>query len=91
MHSIHLYDAIKQMRAISSRKGSFSIVFLSYSRSRGTSDGIVEVPRARLRPQQFPATKYSDIMLNYVDTDTGEAHHLWQPLLMYFNGMKIKL
>lgn len=79
------------MRQISQRQGNFSVVFMSCSRSRGTSDGIVEVPRARLRPQQFPATKYSDIMLNYVDTDTGEAQHLWQPLLMYFNGMKIKL
>lgn len=84
-----VFDAIREMRQISKKQGSFSMVFMSYSRSRGKSDGIVEISNARLRPQDNPGGKYSDHMLNYVDTDTGEAHRLWQPLLMYFNGNKI--
>lgn len=89
--SIHVYDAIRQMRQISKKQGSFSMVFMSLSRSRGTSDGIVEIRNARLRPQDAPGSKYGDYMLNYVDLDTGEANHMWQPLLMYFNGQKIRL
>lgn len=91
MDSINLYDAIRQMRAISSKHGHFQMIFMSYSRSRGTSDGFVEVARARLRPQPDKSTQYSDYMLNYVDLDTGEEKRLWQPLLMSFNGMKIEL
>lgn len=89
--TIHLYDAIRQMRQISKKQGSFSMVFMSYSHTRGKSDGIVEVGNARLRPQEAPGSKFSDYMLNYVDLNTGEALHLWQPLLMYFNGQKINL
>lgn len=89
--SIHVYDAIRQMRQISKKQGSFSMVFMSLSRSRGTSDGIVEISNARLRPQDAPGSKYGDYMLNYVDINTGEANHMWQPLLMYFNGQKINL
>jgi hypothetical protein len=86
---MHLFDAIKEMRQISKKQGSFSMIFMSYSRSRGTSDGIVEVRRARLRPQQSERTTFGDHMLNYVDLDTGEEKRLWQPLIMYFNNQKI--
>lgn len=88
---MHLFDAIHEMRQISKKQGSFSMVFMSYSRSRGSSDGIVEVQRARLRPQQAVQTTFSDHMLNYVDLDTGEEKRLWQPLLMYFNNQKISI
>ena len=90
-NTIDLYQAIKQMRAISKKQGSFSLAFMSYSRTRGSSHGIVEIGRARLLKGDYPKGKYSDHMLNYVDLDTGEAHRLWQPLLMYFNGTRIKL
>jgi len=91
MNTIPLFEAIKLMRQISKKKGSFSFSFMSYSRSRGKSDGIVEVSSARLRPQNLNGGKYSDHMLNYVDTVTGEAFHFWQPTLMYFEGKKIIL
>lgn len=91
MEVINLYDAIKQMRQISAKKGHFSMVFVSYSRSRGISDGFVEVGRARLRPQPDKSIQYSDYMLNYVDLDTMEERRLWQPLLIYFNGQKVEM
>ena len=89
--SINIWDAIRQMRAISQKKGSFSITFMSYSRERRKSDGIIEISNARLRPQDSPPGQYSDFMLNYVDIDNGEAYHFWQPCLMYFNNQRIKM
>ena len=89
METIPLFEAIKQMRQISKKKGSFSLTFMSYSRSRGKSDGIVEVNSARLRPQQKNGGEYSDHILNYIDIVTGEAFRFWQPCLMYFDGKKI--
>jgi hypothetical protein len=79
------------MRQISKAKGSFAFTFMSYSRSRGKSLGIVEVPHARLRAQEFGGSELANHMLNYVDIDTGEAFHFWQPCLMYFEGKKITL
>nr|NQU94096.1 hypothetical protein [Bacteroidota bacterium] len=72
-------------------KGSFSFAFMSYSRTKGESHGIVEVHKARLRPQEKPGGPYADDMLNYVDLITGEAQHFWQPCLMYFNHQKVTL
>ena len=89
MLTIKLWDAIRTMRQISKKKGSFAFAFMSYSRTRRKSDGIVEVPNARLLPQAYPATKFSDSMLRYVDLDTGEEHRMWQATLMYFNGTKV--
>ncbi len=89
--SINIWDAIRQMRAISAKQGSFSITFMSYSRERRKSDGIIEVTNARLRHQDSPPGQYSDYMLNYVDTDSGEAYHFWQPCLMYFNNQRITM
>mgnify|MGYP000961140573 CR=1 FL=1 len=86
---IKIWDAIREMRQISAKKGSFSIVFMSYSRTRMKSDGIVEVQNARLRAQDKPGGVFSDFMLNYIDLDTGEDYHFWQPCLMYFNNQKI--
>lgn len=88
---INLYDAIRQMRQISAKKGSFQMIFVSYSRTRGISEGFVEVAKARLRPQPATATLFSDMMLNYVDLDTGEDKKMWQPLLLVFNGQKVTL
>jgi hypothetical protein len=89
--SINIWDAIRQMRELSKQGGSFSITFMSYSRERRKSDGIIEVTNARLRPQDSPAGQYSDYMLNYVDIDSGEAYHFWQPCLMYFNNQRITI
>jgi len=91
MSSITLWEAIRQMREISRQKGSFSITFMSYSRQRRTSDGIIQVPEARLRPADNPPQQFTDHMLNGYDIHTNEPFHFWQPLLMFFNNQKIQL
>lgn len=88
---INIWDAIREMRQISKKQGAFSMTFMSYSRTRGKSDGIVEIQNARLRHQDTPGGEFSDYMLNYVDIDTGEAYHFWQPCLMYFNNLKVTM
>lgn len=87
--TINIWDAIRQMRRISDRKGTFSMIYMGYSITRGTSDGIVEVGKARLRPQDNPPGQYSDHMLNYTDLDNNTFNHFWQPLLMYFNNKRV--
>lgn len=89
--TINLWDAIARMRFISKKKGAFSFVFMSYSRQRRTSEGIVEIANARLLPNPKPAVGFSDYMLRFVDLDTGEERRCWQPCIMYFNDLKVTL
>ena len=87
-----LYAAINTMRELSESRQPFSFSFMSYSRSRQTTHGIVEVRRARLKPRAKEADyAHADIIEEYVDLDTGEARKFYQPTLMTFNGQKIKL
>ena len=87
-----VYEAIAAMRKISLSGGSFSFSFMSYSTTRGKSDGIVHVPKARLRAR--PSTeqnRFSSIMEAYIDLNTGEPFQFYQPLLMTFNQAKVTL
>lgn len=80
------------MRQISASGGHFSMVYMSYSKSTGTTEGRKRVDRARLRSSETKASNsYSDHMLSYVDTDTGEARRFWQYALMFFNGKRVFL
>lgn len=87
-----VYEAIKNMRELTKQGKSFSFTFMSYSRDRQTSHGIVEVRRARLRKRN--KTEYNqmaEIMEEYLDLDTNEPKHFYQPTLMFFNGEKLTL
>lgn len=87
-----VFKAIAEMRKISKERGNFSFAFMSYSDARGTSNGVVEVTHARLRPQStVEKNKFADIMLNYVNLDTDEYGMCYQPLLMEFNGEPLEL
>lgn len=86
-----VYQAIAQMRATSERGGEFSFMFMSYSETRQKSEGIVSVPRARLAKRDDSKVANADIMLSYLDLDTGEQRRVYQPLLMMFNGQKLEL
>jgi len=86
-----VYDAIRQMRKITARGGEFSFMFMSYSETRQKSEGIVTVQRARLSVRDKAETTNADIMLSYVDLNTGEARRFYQPLLMMFNEQKLVL
>ena len=80
-----IYEAIKRMREMTERGEEFAFSFMSYSLTRDVSHGEVFVEHAQLLKNQKDAkNSYQDYMLTYKDTDTGQAHQLWQPLLMSF-------
>lgn len=87
-----LYAAIKQMRELSDRKIPFSFSFMSCATSTQSSQGIVDVRHARLRPRpQMNDNRFTELLEEYVNLDTGEARQFYRPLLMIFNGQKVTL
>lgn len=89
---MEVYEAINKMRAISSRGGSFSFAFMSYSYERKKSDGVIKIEHARLRKQSSKeVNRFSDFMLNFIDLDTMEYGMCWQPLLLEFDGHELIL
>ncbi|MEO9474143.1 MAG: hypothetical protein ABJG41_01370 [Cyclobacteriaceae bacterium] len=92
---IQLYDALKKMRAMSRKEGSansFSFSFMSYSRTRRSTQGLIEVRHARLKRRAQEANfENADIIEEYIDLDIGESKRFYQCTLMTFNGHKIRL
>lgn len=87
-----VYEAIDEMRKLSSEGKSFSFSFMSYSYERRKSDGVVYVEHARLRKQSSKENnRFADYMLNFTDLDTMEYGICWQPLLLEFNGCELEL
>ncbi len=91
--SLTLFQAIEEMRNASQKNGGhFAFSFMSYSETKQYSNGIVEVPKARLTTRDKKEhNKNTELMLNYIDLHTGEQHRFYQPLLMVFNGKKVEL
>ncbi len=90
--NMDLYAAIKQMRQFSDQKVPFSFSFMSCATSTQSSQGIVDVRHARLRPRpQASDNRFTELLEEYVDLDTGEARQFYRPLLMIFNGQKVVL
>ena len=81
-----VYEAIKKMREMSAREEEFAFSFMRYSLTKDESHGEVFVEHALLvkNPKEEKKNSYQDYMLTYKDTDTGQAHQMWQPLLMSF-------
>ncbi len=87
-----LYEAIKEMRRLSAKGEEFSFTFMSYNSSAGISEGVVEVRRARLRKREKSCHhRDAEIVEAYMDLDTMQPRHFYQPLLMSFNGEKVVL
>lgn len=87
---MQIFEAIRRMRELSRKNETFSMMFMSYNSSAGRSEGIVEVRHARLRARaQETHHRHAEIIEEYVNVDTGEARHFYQPLLMNFNGEKV--
>ena len=87
-------EAIRQMRELSRQEKHFSFSFMSFSKTKQTSDGIVNVHRGRLRCR--PATgksrnRYEPFMENYYDLDAQDDRRFWQMLLLSFNGQSVEL
>lgn len=87
-----IYSAIEEMRKLTRKKISFSMSFMSYSESKQDSHGVVEVANAKLgKSDKVEHNRNADIMLNYIDKDSGEQHRFYYPLLMLFNGQAVEL
>lgn len=87
-----VYEAIKEMRKQSKEGTPFSFSYMSYSKTKGKSSGIVEVSQARLRrksDKQFRDP--SNLLENYLDLGTNEPRQFYLPLLMSFNNQKLEL
>ena len=80
------------MRELTQQGKPFSFTFMSYSRDRQKSEGIVEVRRAKLRSRgHLDHNQFAEIMEEYTDLDTLEQRRFYHPTLMTFNGQSLVL
>lgn len=90
--TMDLFDAIHEMRRLSKEGKPFSFSFMSCNLSKGSSDGIVEVRRAKLISRESKAYHVNaDFVERYMDLDTKEPRHFYQILLLTFNGQTVTL
>ena len=86
---MNVFQAIDEMRQLSSEGKSFSFSFMSYSYERRKSDGVITVNNARLRKQSHKENnRFADYMLNFINLDTmeyGMCCSLYCCLLMIMN------
>lgn len=88
---MYIYEAITEMRRLTKQGKSFRFTFMSYSYSRGTSDGIVEVQNARLRNRGLEKyNQFAELQEEYINTNTGEPRRFWHCCLLSFNGISLK-
>jgi len=84
------YEAIKEMRRLTAAGIFFSFIYMSYSRERQQTQGIVEVHKAKLRKRgDKKYNQFAEIMEEYLDVNSNEPRHFYHPTLMFFNGQKI--
>lgn len=87
-----LYDAIHEMRRLSKLGKTFSFSFMSCNLTEGKSEGRVEVMHGRLLSREdVHHHKDAEFVERYIDLDTAQPRHFYQPLLMTFNGQKVTL
>jgi len=85
-----LWDAIKQMRVITANDGCFSMSFMSYNSTTNTSEGVVDVVRAKLRKKaDSKSYRNADVLMPYHDYTNNEPRQFYLPCLMSFNGQQI--
>jgi hypothetical protein len=90
--TIDLFEAIRQMRKLSSEDTPFSLSHSTYNQPEQTSHGMKHIQNCILRT----AAKGDDVVnadekLFYIDLDNKVNRNCWQPLIMYFNGKKCEL
>jgi len=86
-----IFEAIAEMRRLTKLGKTFSFTFMSYSRSRGTSNGIVEVHSARLRKRgKHDYNQFAELQEEYINTKTGEPRKFWHCCLLSLNGQSLK-
>jgi len=87
-----IYEAIQRGRKLSAEGKSFSFSFMSYNSQAGTSEGVIEVRNGRfLSREDKRHHRDAEIVERYINLDTMETRHFYQPLLMTFEGEKVIL
>ena len=90
--TIDLYEAIKQMRKLTSEGRSFSFVHSTLNRETNTCDGIRHVQRAHLRPAaRGEDVMHADFKLFYYDEEIEKPRIAWQMLIMFFQDKRVIL
>lgn len=91
-NSIDIWDAIREMRALTGKGKTFSMVFMSYDKGRKMSKGAEIITRAKLRPgTNKEQNRNADYMLNFLDVDKNLPRQMYQICLMEFNGKRIRV
>lgn len=92
MESLNTWDAIAQMRSLTSGGYSFSISFEGYTKSKRKATGAHTIRRCVLRSAP-PVSKdqYAEYKLFLFDLETSENRVCWQPLITRFNDQKVEL
>jgi hypothetical protein len=90
--TIGLYEAVNQMRKLTTQGKTFHFSHATYNRDSHTTDGIRDVLEAKLRPAAAKDDiDNADFKLFYYDEMIGKPRVCWQMLIMTFNGMKVEL
>jgi hypothetical protein len=90
--TIQLWDAIRQMRKLSSEGKTFSFVHSTFNKETGQSDGFRAVAAARIRPSaKSDDVKHADHKIFYFDETLKVNRNCWQILILWFNDMKCEL
>lgn len=95
VETINLWEAIRQIRILSSKGIYFSIVHACYNKERREAKGKRLVRKCILRPSaKGDDVKWANHKLFYTDLNlNGENanRNCWQVLILYFNGKKCVL
>lgn len=87
--TIDLYQAVAEMKAISTAGGTFSMKFRKWNRQTADGGDLAHITAARLRPKAHDyEVKNASYKLFFKDMETGRDMVCWECLLVEFNGMK---
>jgi hypothetical protein len=92
METIPLYQAIVEMRKLTSQGKTFTFIHSTYNSDTKQSQGIRVVRKAKVRAAaRKDDLRNADYKLFYYDFDVNEPRNCWQCLIMFFNNKKILL
>lgn len=90
--SLSLMKAMEIMRALSRDKVPFSISYCSLNESSKTSEGKKTEENILLASgYRRNQSEKHDILVSFIRTETMERRQFYLPLLLEFNGIKIKI
>lgn len=83
--------ALEIMRQLSRDKVPFSIAYCTLDETNKKSEGLKSEQNILLQTgYRRNQSDKSDILISFLRTDSGERRQFYLPLLMEFNGIKIK-